>query len=168
MILLDFFDIIKGRRSVRQYSNKPIDKEILRELVDTARLAPSANNIQSWEFVVVTERKMLREISEKATWGKFIKDAAAAIIVSGKRDNSYIVEDCSAATENILLAAKAFGIGSCWVAGYKKEYSEEIGKMLELPKGIVIVSIISLGYPLGENVIHDKRALKDLLHWEKY
>jgi nitroreductase len=111
----DTISSIKKRRSHRAYLAKPIEKEILEEIIDCARLAPSAVNIQPWEFLVVTDKTMLRKISDIATYGKFIKNAAACIIVLCK-ESDYYLEDGCAATENILVAAESLGIGSCWVA----------------------------------------------------
>ncbi|MCX6711092.1 MAG: nitroreductase family protein [Candidatus Woesearchaeota archaeon] len=160
--------LIKNRRSVRQYANKPIQKKILEEIIDAARLAPSAINMQPWEFVVITEKEMLNYIAENARYGKFIKDSAACVLVCGDKRNHHLVEDCSAATENILLAAKSFKIGSCWVAGYNKPYCKAIKTTLGIPEDIDIISIIPLGYYKKEVEPHGKRALEDVLHWEKY
>lgn len=164
---MDAIECIKERRSVRQYSAEPISQDILRELIDCARLAPSANNIQPWGFIVLTEKASLRKVSEVTDYGSFIKSAAACIIVCCK-DTKYYLEDGCAATENILLAAKAFGIGSCWIAGDKKNYAEEIKNMFGIPKTMKIVSIVSLGYPKQEIKPHGKRSLNDVLHWEKF
>ena len=158
---------IKNRRSHRAYLDKPIGKEILSEIIDCARLAPSAVNIQPWEFVIVTDKVMLKKISEQATYGKFIKNAGACVIVLCK-DSNYFLEDGCAATENILIAAESFGIGSCWVAANTKPYCKDIMELIEVPQGYNVVSILSLGY--YEKPINPprKRALKDVLHWEKF
>ncbi|MEM0231444.1 MAG: nitroreductase family protein [Candidatus Woesearchaeota archaeon] len=164
----EFVELIKSRRSIRGYLPKQIPKEILSDIIDAARMAPSANNIQPWEFIVITDKDKLAKIAELATWGKFIKDAAAAVIVCGEKENPHLLEDCSAATENILLAAKAYKIGSCWVAGYKRQYSEKIKELLKIPPEQEIVSIISLGYYYANPEPPNKRPLDKVLHWEKY
>jgi nitroreductase len=158
---------IKSRRSHRQYSDKPISNEMLSEIIDCARLAPTAVNIQPWEFVVVTDKAMLKKISDLATYGKFIKNAAACIIVLCK-ESDYYLEDGSAATENILVAAESLCIGSCWVAGNNKAYCKEIMQILDVPQGYKIASILSLGYYDKPINPPRKRALKDMLHWEKF
>ena len=168
IIINEFVEIIKSRRSIRGYLPKPIAKEILADIIDAARLAPSANNIQPWEFIVITNKETLSKIAELATWGKFIKDAAAAVVVCGERDNPHLLEDCSAATENILLAARAYKIGSCWVAGYRRPYSEKVRSLLNIPEDHEIVSIVSLGYYYANPEPSNKRPLEKVLHWERY
>ena len=161
-------DIIKSRHSTRNYIKKEIERDILVNIVDCARLAPSANNSQMWEFIVVTDREKLYDISELTEHGKFLKQAAACIIVCSK-DTKYYLEDCSAATENILLAAESYGLGSCWIAADKHNYVEELKKMLKIPKDYKVVSLVSLGYPTQEEELRPvKRSLKDVLHWEKW
>ena len=158
---------IKTRRSIRSYSEKPISKEILSELIDCARLAPSARNIQPWEFVIITEKEMLEKIATIAVNGSFIREASACILVICQ-DSKYYLEDGCAATENILLAAKSLGIGTCWVAGDKKPYCGDILNLVKAPSDYKLVSIISLGYTTEEINAHGKRKLKEVLHWEYY
>jgi nitroreductase len=129
-------------------------------------LAPTANNVQPWEFVVVTDPELLRRIAVITEYGKFIADAPVCVVVLS-RDTKYYLEDGSAATENILLAARAHGLGSCWVAGDKKPYVTEICRLVAAPRGYKLVSLIPIGYP-AESPEKSKRPLSDVLHWEKY
>ena len=108
--------VLKERRSIREYLPKPIPKEILEDIVDCGRLAPSARNLQPWLFVVVTEEEGKKELGSLATYGKFIANAAACVLVFCEKDNKHKLEDGAAATENIIIAAKAYDIGSCWVS----------------------------------------------------
>lgn len=167
LVTMDALDCIRGRRSVREYSGKKIGKEILERIVDAGRLAPTANNVQPWEFVVVTERDMLGELGSVANYGGFIRDAAACILVFCK-DTKYYLEDGCAATENMLLAAESFGIGACWVAGDKKSYVETVRVLAGIPQGYKLVSMISLGYPKAGAPEKPKRKLGEVLHWEKF
>lgn len=164
---MDAIETIKTRRAVRAYEGKPIPKEILEEIIDCARLAPSAKNVQPWEFVVVTDKTKNKRIAELTDYGKHIESAAACIVVCC-RNTKYFLEDGCAATENILLAAKALGIGSCWVAGHKKPYCDEIRKLLEIPKDLIIISLVPLGYPKGKTEPHNKRMLEEVIHWEGF
>lgn len=166
---MDFIEIIKTRRSIREYQDKPIPKDALEKIVDTARFAATARNVQPWEFIVITEPQILRKIAGLAENGRFIAEARACIAVFSS-DTKYYLEDGCAATENIMLAARALGIGSCWVAGDKKPYCADIAKLLNVPHAYKLVSLIPLGYPKsdGQFGIGEKRALKDLLHWEKF
>jgi len=163
---MDAILALKTRRSVRAYEPRPIPREIIEDLIDCGRLAASANNVQPWEFVVVTEAGLCRRLAGIADYGKFIASAPACIVVLC-RDSTYYLEDGCAATENILLAAWANGLGSCWVAGDKKPYAGEICKMVGAPEGYRLICMVAIGYP-AETPGKSKRPLSDVLHWEKY
>jgi len=166
---MDFLELVKQRRSIRDYADKPIPNDILEKIVDAARFAPTARGVEPWEFIVITSREKLQKIAQIADTGKFIANAAACIAVFCS-DTKYYLEDGSAATENILLAAAALGVGSCWVAGDKKPYTQEIADFLKLPPTVKLVSLISLGYPkYAESFkIANKRPLRDVIHWENF
>jgi len=163
---MDAIEVLKTRRSVRAYRSEAVPKKILEDIIDCGRLAASANNLQPWEFVVVTEPAMLRKIAGLTDYGKFIPQAATCVVVLCK-DTKYYLEDGSAATENILLAARAHGLGSCWVAGDKKPYASDVCRLVGAPSGCRLVSLIPLGYP-AEIPEQPKRPLSEVLHWEKY
>ena len=116
---MDAIEVLKTRRSVRAYKGEPVPRKVIEDIVDCGRLAATAVNIQPWEFVVVTDARMLRRIATATDYGKFIADAPMCVLVLC-RDTKYYLEDGSAAAENILLASRAHGLGSCWVAGDKK------------------------------------------------
>jgi nitroreductase len=164
---LDAIEALKTRRSIRVYEEKPVPRKLIEEIIDTARMAPTANNIQPWEFVVVTERETRSKIADLCDYGKFIAQSGACVSVFAKGVKHYL-EDGSAATENILVAAHALGLGTCWVAGYKKAYAEPIAKLLGVPEGYHLVAVISLGYPAEKPEAHGKRDLSDVVHWEKF
>ncbi len=164
---MDAQQALISRRSIRRYKNQPIPMDIIKQIIDAARLAPTANNRQPWEFVAVTERDMREKIAGLATYGKFIAQAAACIAVYCK-DTKYYLEDGSAATQNILLSAWAQGVGSCWVAGDKKPYAQPISQLLGVPEGYKLVSLIALGYPAENPTPHHKRELNEVLHLEKF
>lgn len=164
---MDAMEALKKRRAVRSYQDKEIDKKILEGIIDAGRLAPSADNIQPWEFVAVTKKQTLKRIANLCDYGSFIVDAAACVVVFCK-DTKHYLEDGSAATENVLLAATSFGIGSCWVAGDRKQYAEDIRKLLKAPEKLKLVSIVSLGYPTEEVEPWGKRSLPVVLHWEEF
>jgi nitroreductase len=163
---MDAIEVLKTRRSVRAYTDAPVPREIIEDVIDCGRLAATAVNIQPWEFIVVTGRELLRSIAETTDHGKFISHAPVCVVVLCE-DTKYYLEDGSAATENILLAARAHGLGSCWVAGDKKPYAPDICRLVGAPRGYKLVSLIPMGYP-AENPEKPKRPLSDVLHWEKY
>ena len=164
---MDAMEVLKTRRSIRQFKDKTISRKDIELMIDAARLAPSANNVQPWEFIVVTDVRMCRDIAAMADYGKFIADAPVCICVFCK-ETKYYLEDGSAATENIMLAARSLGIGSCWVAGDKKPYANRIGKMLNVPPVYKLVSMIAIGYPEDFGQAHGKRPLSNVIHWEKF
>ena len=164
---MEFFEVIKNRKSVREYSDKPVSKGLIENIVDAGRLAATARNEQPWEFVVSSDKKVLKKICDMCPNGPFIKDASHLIAVFSK-DTKYYIEDCSAATQNMLLAIEALGLGGCWVAGDKKDYVEDIRKIFNMPEGYKLVSMVTVGDPRKEENPHPKRGLKDVLHWETY
>lgn len=163
---MDAITALKTRHSVRAFEDRPIPKEILEDIVDCGRLAASAINIQPWEFVVLTTPELLRKVADSTDHGKFIAQAAACIAVI-TQTTKYYLEDGSAATENMLVAAHAHGVGTCWVAGDKKPYAPEVCRILGAPEGFKLVSLIALGYA-AEDPRKPKRPLTDVLHWQKY
>ena len=163
---MDAIEALKTRRAVRAYASAPVPREIIEDIIDCGRLAATAINIQPWEFVVVTSPQTRRSIAHTTDYGKFIAEAPVCVVVLCQ-DTKYYLEDGSAATENIMLAARAHGLGSCWVAGDKKPYGAEICRQLGAPPGFKLVSLIPMGYP-AESPEKSKRPLADVLHWEKY
>jgi len=115
---------------------------------------------------VVTKPAMRRKTAEITDYGKFIAEAPVCVLVLCA-ETKYYLEDGSAATENILLAARAHGLGSCWVAGDKKHYTPDICQLVGAPRGYKLVSLIPIGCP-AETPEQPKRPLAEVLHWERY
>lgn len=120
---MESLELLRVRRSIRTFQDRSIAQGDLEKIVDSARFAPTARNVQPWEFVVVTDKHQLAALAELAENGRFMVQAAACIAVFCT-DTKYYLEDGSAATCSILLAATALGIGSCWIAGDKKPYCQ--------------------------------------------
>lgn len=163
---MDALEALRTRRSIRAFLDKPVDKELVQAAVDCGRLAASACNEQPWEFVAVTDATMRRKIADTTDHGKFIADAPVCIAVFCK-NAKYYLEDGSAATQNILVAVRACGLGACWVAGDKKPYVESIRKLLGVPDTHRLVSLVAVGHPASVPS-PTKRALEDVLHWERF
>lgn len=164
---MDALEAIRRRRSVRRFKPDPIPKELVEQLVDAGRWAPSGMNTQPWEFVAVTNPETRRKIADITDYGKFIAQAPLCLAVFCK-DTKYYLEDGCAAVENILIAATALGLGSCWVAGDKKRYVEDIRELLAVPRGYRLVALIAIGYPLDEPGERRRRDLKEILHYERF
>ncbi len=163
---MDALKALKERHSIRKYRDKAVPKETIEDIIDCGRLAATARNEQPWEFVVVTGIGMRREIADIAEYGKFISQASVCVAVFC-RDGKYYLEDGAAATQNILVASVAHGLGTCWVAGDKKPYADRIRELLGVPGGYKLVSLIALGYP-AETPSPSKRPLSEVLHWEQW
>ena len=158
--------ILKERRSIRKFQEKEVPKEVIEDIIDCARFAATARNVQPWEFIIVCEAETRKELASITEYGKFIQQAPVCIVVLCK-DTKYYLEDGCAATQNILIAAKAYGLGSCWVAGDKKPYARRICDILSAPEEYRLISLIAIGYP-AETPSPSKRTVKDVLHWEKW
>ena len=157
---------LKTRRTIRSFKDEKIPEEDLEEIIDCGRLAPTANNTQPWEFILIKNNDKLKEIGEACTYGDFIKNASACILVAGKNDKGHLIEDGSAATENILLAAHALGYGGGWVAGWDKSYSDEVLSIVNAEE-LELVSVLAIGIP-DENPSPQKRSLEDVMHKEEF
>lgn len=164
---MNALEAIRKRRSVREFAERPIPEDVLRSIVDAGRWAATARNEQPWEFIVITERDRLRAVGESTDHGRFIAEAGACVAVVC-RDTKYYLEDGSAATQNMMVAATALGVDSCWVAGDKKPYAPKILDLLGAPAGYRLVALVALGYRKGDVEVPSKRALEDLLHWERW
>jgi len=163
---VDAIEALRTRRSIRAYRDQSVEKEVLETIVDCARLAATACNDQIWEFVVVTDPATRARIADATDYGKFIAQAPACIAVFCKNEK-YFLEDGAAATQNILVAACALGLGSCWVAGDKKPYADSIREILGVPEGCRLISLVPLGYP-DQSPDPKKRSLAEVLHWERF
>ena len=163
---MDCMEALKTRRSVRSYTGAPVLRAAIEDIVDCGRLAATANNLQPWEFVVVTDPNRLREIADLTDWGKFIPQAGACIVVFCK-ETKYYLEDGSNASQNMLVAAHAHGLGTCWVAGDKKHYADPIRRLLGAPESFKLISLIALGHT-AEQTQKAKRPLAEVLHWDKF
>lgn len=163
---MDALTALRARKSIRKYDSRPVSREALENMIDCARLAPSANGVQPWEFIVVTERPMLDRLAEINAFGKFLNEATAAVVVLS-RDVKYYLEDSCAAVHALMVAATAQGLGTCWIAGDKKPYADDIRRLVGAPEGLKLVATIAVGHP-AEDPARDKRPLSEVLHWERY
>jgi len=168
---MDAMEAILTRRSIRKYTEKPVSAEVLKELLEAAMCAPSAGNRQPWCFVVINDRKILDEIPNLHPYAQMLKEAPVAILVCCDSDlqmGDYGVQDCSAATQNILLAAQAKGLGAVWLGVYPVEsIVADIKKLLNLPEHIIPISLISIGYPAEQKPRSD-RYQADRVHYNRW
>ena len=163
---MDAIECMKTRRSIRAYEQKAVSREIVEDVVDCGRLAASAMNIQPWLFVAVDDDGLRKKIAAATDYGKFIAESPVCIGVFC-RTVKYFVEDGSAATQNILNAARAHGLGSCWVAGHQKAYGNRIRTLLGVPDEYALVSLVALGYA-AEDRNPEKQPLAEVLRWNRF
>ena len=164
---MDTIEVMKTRRSVRKYLKKVIPNEVIMDIMDCARLAPSGHNIQPLRFVVVTDQSIKEKLTEITKYGKFIKDAYAIIAVFCDKNFDFMVEDASAATENIILAAWHYGIGSCWIGSNKRIHSQETQELLKCPDSHELVTMVTIGYP-DEQPVRKKKSLEEVLSFNSF
>lgn len=137
------------RRSIRDYTSAPVEERELRELLEAAMAAPSANNRQPWQFVVVRDRRTLDRLSQVHPYAKMIAKAPLAIAICGDPAVSdWWVQDCSAATENLLVAAAGIGLGGVWIGCHGRPDREKaVRNTLGIPASIGVLSLVSIGHP---------------------
>ena len=174
MQLNEKLSAIWGRRSIRAFSDAAIPDEIITDLLCAAMAAPSAAAKDPWRFVVVQDRAMLRRMAGALPYGRMLAGAGAGIVVCGDlaaaNDGqlSYLLQDCSAAIENLLIAAHLLGLGACWLGVHPREpRMESLRSLLGVPAGVVPVSAIALGYP-AEHKDPRTRFNPHHVHYERW
>lgn len=166
---------IYNRKSVRRYTNRPVSREQVTELVRAGMAAPSAVDKRPWAFVAITDRAMLDRLADALPYAKMLKQATAAIAVCGDMDKAltgdsqaYWVQDCSAATQNILLAAESMGLGAVWTGVHPVRDRELlVADILGAPSNIIPLNVIAIGYPTGDDKPKDKWDATNV-HWDKW
>ena len=153
---------IAERKSVRKYLNKSVEEDKIDAMVKAGMAAPSGMDRRPWEFVVVTDREALDSMAAKLPYAKMLTNAPLAIVVCGDTTrSSYWYLDCSAATQNVLLAAEALGLGAVWTAAYPYEDRIDVVRQnTGLPENIVPLCVIPIGYPDGPQKAKDKFDLQ--------
>lgn len=166
---------IFSRKSVRNFTDQIVSDSDLEQLVKVGMAAPTAGNKQPWHFIIVTDRSVLDEFADNLQYAKMLKQAPAAIVVCGDTtktfegiEEEYWIQDCSAASENILLAVESMGLGAVWTAFHPMLDRIALArKLLELPEHIKPLNIIAIGYPKGNTPPKDKWNTASL-HWQKW
>jgi nitroreductase len=159
--------VIKSRHSVRKFKADPVDDLVIRDVLECAAHAPTARNIQPWLFGVIRNKGMLSKIADLTDNGKFIAQSPLCFSIFGEKKEKYYLEDCCAATENLIIALQAYGITSCWVAGEKKPYAEAVRNLLRVPENYTLVSLIAAGCPV-EIVIAGKKEMKKIVFYDEF
>jgi nitroreductase len=169
---MEALEAVTTRRSVRRYKDQAVPKELMDDLLKAAMNAPSAGNEQPWFFVVIQDRKILDEIPNRHPHADAVKNAPAAIVVCADprtcREKDWWVQDCSAATENVLIAAHGKSLGAVWLGVYPKEDRVKgLKELLGLPEELIPFSIISVGYP-AEKKPYESRYQSSRVHYNRW
>jgi nitroreductase len=165
---MDVLEAIWERRSIRNYEPRAVPEEKVTQILEAGRWAPSASNSQPWKFIVVRDEVVRNELARVATYGRFIAQAPVAIaVVIDPRASNHPVEDGAAATQNMLLAAHALGLGTCWIGSYDSSYEESAKEVLGIARDKRLLALISLGYP-AESPGKSRVQLSELVCYDRY
>jgi len=169
---MELSDAIATRRSIRQFQDRPVAEEHIQALIEAAMQAPSAGNQQPWHFVVITDRMQLDAIPSFHPYSKMLLQAPVAILVCGDPAGApwpdFWVQDCSAATQNLLLAARDRGLGTVWTGVYPvEERMAGCRRLLEIPEHILPFALIPVGWPKGAFQAAD-RFKPERIHREQW
>ena len=166
--------IIHQRKSVRNFSDKPVTKEQLEAIVRAGMAAPTAINTQPWQFLVIDDKKIISNYAEGNRAAFMINKCQALVVICGDmnigndRSKAFWVQDVSAATENLLLAVESLGLGAVWTGVYPiEERVKEVKAKFELPENVIPLCVVLVGYPDGTDQPKDKWK-PERLHWNKY
>jgi len=173
---MDALEAIRGRRSIRAFKSEDVKQEIIGKLIEAARWAPSAGNIQPWEFIIVRKQEIKGRLSEAALDQSFIAEAPVVIVVCANENLSsqgygmrgrtmYCIQDTAAAIQNINLAAYSLGLGTCWVGAFSEDGAREI---LHVPQGVRPVAMIPVGYPDETPQPRVRRPMNQIVHYETF
>ncbi len=171
---MDVFEAVQKRRSIRAYQPTPVPKEKLEKILNAARLAPSAGNIQPWHFIVVADPEK-REKLAKAPFAKFLKEAPIVIVGCGNQEASpkWFMVDVAIAMQNMVLTATSEGLGTCWVGSFDEKHVRE---MLKIPDKYRVVALLAIGYPREKidlqgkllHLVRRRKKLEEIVSFEEF
>jgi nitroreductase len=171
---MEAYEAITTRHSVRKYTEQAVSDDVLKELLTAAMNGPSAVNQRPWQFIVVTDKAQLEALAGAIKTGRYLKNAALAIVVCGdlqlEKAKGYWVQDCSIASQNILLAAHAKDLGAVWVGGGvpHEDRVAAVSKILGLPEHVIPLNVISIGYSAAEERTAKDRYDESRVHYNTW
>ena len=169
-------NMLLKRRSIRKYTDAPIESEKVEQLIRAGLLSPTSRNGRAWEFIIVDDKKVLGKLSETKPGAQALKGAALGIVVLADPQKSDVwVEDTSIATIILQLTAQSLGLGSCWIQIRERMNKDGITaeqyvrEVLEIPENLKVTTIVSLGYPAESRPAHtEDELLQDKIHWNVF
>jgi len=169
---MDLMRAIVDRSSVRSYADRPVPPELLEQVLQAGVCAPSANNSRPWHIVVAQREDLRQALAQTHEWSTFAAGAPVVLVICGDRRQSetYWIEDCSAAVENMLLAAHALGLASCWIAvrGETGESERHVRGVLGIPEHVGVLALLPLGYPAQAAAARAPRPAAAHVHRETW
>jgi nitroreductase len=173
---LELQEAIKGRRSIRNFKKQNIPEETITQLIEAASYAPSAGNIQPWQFIIIRKPAIKKKLAESALNQAHVEQAPVVIVVCADEKRSsmgygtrgktlYCLQDTAAATQNILLTAHSLGLGTCWIGAFNEDEAREAVKA---PEGVRPVAIIPVGVPNGNPKQRSRRLLSQMTHYDSF
>ena len=170
---MELYEAIRSRRSIRRYRPNAVPEQVILKIIEAASWAPSSNNSQPWEFIIVRDRNTLEKLSRTHVYAGLLKSAPLCIVACSdpKRSPNHWVEDCSVAVENMLLAARAEGLGTCWIAVYRPndiERENSVREVLSIPRTVRVIALVGLGYPAETPQPPVRRKVEEIIHFERY
>ena len=153
---MDFYDVVKTRRSVRSYRSDLIPEDVLARVLEAVRIAPSGSNRQPWRFIIVKDEAVKQRLVPACNGQSWIADAPIVVVACGQNihynrggymGEMSVLVDVSIAFTHLILAARAEGLGTCWIGAFN---NNEVKKILEIPEDFNVVAVTPLGYPKGE------------------
>jgi nitroreductase len=164
---LSLADVILSRRSVRSYEQRKVPDEVLGKILEAGRQAPSADNMQPWHFIVVTDSGIKEKLSNDSE--QFTKESAFTVVgcryIGDSYSRKWSVVDTTIALQNMVIAAWSFGIGSCWIGSFNEE---EVNKLLSIPDAWKVIALISFGYPAEKPGTKLKKPLTEIVGFNKF
>ena len=165
--------LLKGRRSIRRYRPDPVPDEMIEQLLEAGQWAPSASNRQPWQFIVVRDEAILKQVAQHAAYyfirWAHVEEAPLLIVLCGDARNriyrQFLHEDVGLAGSQIMLQAKALGLGTCWIGGLDRK---AIADILKVPEQIEIVGLLTVGFPAEEPEPTSRKPLAEIVHYDVY
>ncbi len=165
---MDVLQAIKERRSIRQYSQEPVSENQLNQILEAGRWAPSRGNSQPWKFILLNDDQTRKELAEAIPTGKFLAQAAQGIaVVVNPEVSKHPEQEGAAATQNMLLAAYALGLGTCWISVWGTEWAETAAHVLGIPDEEWLIAVVSIGHP-AETPEKGRKGLDEITFTNTY
>jgi len=162
---MEFDELIIKRQSIRKFKPDPVSKEMIMEILEAARIAPSGGNRQPWQFIVVQNKEMIKKLAGRQEWA-----ATAPVMILGLVDKgvqaSYYYNDMGIAFEHIILKATDLGLGTCWMGMMRR--SDEARVLLDIPKELEVIIQTPIGYPDETPNRRGRKKMEEIVSWEKY